>query len=371
MNRMLFFKRSPKKRSLCFLLLCLFCLSFSSVFSNTADYGLENKTGLAESRQLISNLENWLAGTMLGEHTLMYYFAITQPEFSEYVQVNGIEKIKIEFFWQHHSGNPVRLVATAEIDWLNDPINIENWATTIPDVDTGNGRYLLQITINEEECGQKVEAPLVDESVINEQLDAEEETESESPIALEYACGDVYSYDDLNTNALTFVNVGNILKVGGFPILVQTIDGGNGTFSGTGIIPLPFGKSVIQVAFNNVSVNEDSIIYDGEVYGVQDNPVNYPDFSVDTIPLNIGGDICLPPPPPPGYNSEGVDEVTGLDTWGFDPETGLHSETGTIYDPNGFDREGNHVSTGSTYNEAGCNREGFTEGGSPCDPSGT
>lgn len=177
---------------------------------------------------------------------------------------------------------------------------------------------------------------------------------------------DLEEQDLSNQVPLDELSIGDLVYINNFPIQVTEVSGSAGTFSGFGIIPLPFGQKAALVSFNNVSINEKYVITAGDVFvESSDVPSN---FEIPNEPLNIGGDICIPPPPPPGMNGDGVDPVTGLDPYGFDPVTGKHSN-GTSFDDNGFDINGNHKDTEGPYNEDGCNRDGVDENGEPCDPS--
>lgn len=186
------------------------------------------------------------------------------------------------------------------------------------------------------------------------------------PIELvDYECGD--DFDETppdGSTALASATVADLFFIHGFPILLTEVSGSDGTFSGEGIIPLPFNKQTVKVTFDNVSVNSNYKIYAGEVAAVSDELSNY-DFTMNAV--IEAGEICVEPPPAPGQNSEGIDEVTGLDEWGFD-ENGIHAGTGTQYDDYGFDANGNYMGTDSKFNPAGCSREGRDEDGNPCDP---
>ena len=215
--------------------------------------------------------------------------------------------------------------------------------------------------------------------------DALVEEEEEDPVISlpEFECGEEYvpvTVDE--TSVLADADTGDIFYITGFPILLTQVSGGNGTFSGAGIIPLPFGETTLSVSFSNVSVNANSQIYSGNVSGIPDDPNNYPELVTEII--SLGGAICIPPQQVEGFDENGIHSETGLpwDPRGFGPNGQYvkqppyegYSEGDPYdpnYDPNGFDSNGNHVDTETPYNPAGCNQLGLTEDGQECDPSGS
>ncbi|MEM6964310.1 MAG: hypothetical protein AAF573_06065 [Bacteroidota bacterium] len=341
--------------------LMIICLN--GVFANHDSKKDPKEKAKSESNAL-TGIEGWLQGQVLNGNTLVSYFIISQGEFLEYINTNQIFKISIEYFSEDKNGSDVQLLKTIVLEDFSAGFNVETWAGEVENADTSFYNYLAQVTLNDDFCGPKTVVEFIQEEI--------EEEEEVLPIELpEYECGESFTPETIsNQTPLASASSGSIFIIGGFPILVQTVSGSNGIFSGTGIVPLPFDKKVVQVEFNGISVNDQYQVYQGVVNAVAGDPANYPNFQVEYDPYNIGGEICQPPPPPPGYNSEGVNGVTGLDDWGFDPTTGLNSQTQTPFDQNGFDINGNHADTGTPYNNEGCNREGFTETGAPCDPSG-
>ena len=162
------------------------------------------------------------------------------------------------------------------------------------------------------------------------------------------------------------------LYVGGFPIEVDTlwlVNGQNGTWSGSGFIPLPFGQTLVKVEWNVVNITEDGLVC-GQVSGISDDSIYFPDLNPG--PVAFGGEICIPPPSSPGFDSNGIHNVTGLpwDENGFGPDGSYVKEppypgyqsgdpidtTGT-YDPWGFDANGIHWETQTTINPYGCTQE--------------
>ena len=337
------------------LVLSVICclVLFSSAFGNNLNKVLNT-----------SNLESWVHGQYIGNTSLMSFFDnVTQPEILEYCTSNSIENFTVSYFWQDSSTLEFTQVGSNTINDVFSGFDVSTWSHLIENANFLNGAYFFQIILNNTDCGELVLLPIVTEEI--------EEEEPNNPIELPvYNCGDVYSYEaNTNTTPLAAAASGDVFLIGGFPVLIETVSGSNGTFSGTGIIPLPFGKKVVSVSFNSVSVNDEFNVYAGSMIADSDSPGNYPDLSLSQEPLNIGGEICLPPPPTPGYDSDGVNDITGLNDWGFDPATGNHSN-GTPYDDNGFDLNGIHTSTGTIYNENDCTREGLDINGNPCDPTG-
>ena len=329
---------------------------------------LSETNKLAESGMdicaLVDDAESWLEGQLLGEGTLAMYFNTTQAEFIDFATAGSIEHLKVDLYWQPNTGSSIQLVQSGEIDNIYTGFNIGMWAMNIDNPDVINGSYQVRITINGVDCGALTALQIVEEEIIDE----EEEEEIELP---EYECGETYTYPpNTNTVGLSAAVSGEVFLIGGFPILLKTVSGGNGTFSGSGLIPLPFGNKVVKVNFSNVKVNTDREIYEGDVVAESDHPGNYPDFNIQPPPLEEGADICLALPPAPGYDDNGVNQNTGLNDWGFDPNTGINSETNGIYDRYGFDIYGNHEETQGPFNEQGCSREGLTIDGETCDPSG-
>jgi|GEM_PF-2800472 len=183
----------------------------------------------------------------------------------------------------------------------------------------------------------------------------------------DYTCGQDYVVPDIsNQTPLDKLNVGDLIFMSGMAIIVKSVSGSNGSYSGDGILANPFTQDNILVTFNGLSVNENYNAYTGTVDGVMGDPLDFPDFYVEPDTFNIGGDICLPPPPPPGYDEGGFDDVTGLNDRGFNAD-GFHPGTNSKYDPNGFDIDGNHKDTEGPYDEDGCDMYGYDENGVLCE----
>lgn len=178
------------------------------------------------------------------------------------------------------------------------------------------------------------------------------------------------------------VVAGDVITINSFPLLILNITSGvnSSGISGEGLIPLPYKDKQLFVDFSGIQVNIDGQAIAGTATGKNGPGISsFPNFNLP--PLYLGGDICIPPPTNTGLNGDGIDPATGLTGYGFDPDTGLHYLTGTEYDPNGYDADGNHKDTGEPWNEDGCSRDGvlyvqneeteeWEETDTPCDPTG-
>ncbi|AEE51865.1 hypothetical protein [Haliscomenobacter hydrossis] len=186
----------------------------------------------------------------------------------------------------------------------------------------------------------------------------------------DYNCGDSFTLPTINSStSKSSLSVGEQINVAGFVLGLTQVSGSNGSFSGEGVVQLPFGNKKVLVEFSNISVNDQGQVSAGAITAKVDETLIIPNN-----PITLGDDICKPVPPKNAKNADGSGE-TGFNEDGeytkqppyedyqpgdpYDPQ----------YDPNGFDAEGNYLGTDSKYNEAGCNQEGLDESGQPCDPS--
>jgi hypothetical protein len=243
--------------------------------------------------------------------------------------------------------------------------DVTSWSALIENTTTNNlsGQYSLTIILKN---GLSYNCDPVTLTLENESVtDPENHNSFEELPVLD--CNSDLPIPDISSNqAMAAINVGDIIFIQAFPILITFIENGStpANFSGKGILPIPFGSKNVLVEFNNLFVNENSAIKSGEVSVVSEG---IPENIQNPDPLIIGGDICIPPPPP--INTSGPD---GVDAFGFNPTTGLHTNE-TFWDDNGFDKDGNYKGTDppSKYNENGCNREGWSNASPPqkCDPT--
>lgn len=207
----------------------------------------------------------------------------------------------------------------------------------------------------------------------------------ETPTLPPFVCGNPYSYGNIScTPSLISPNDVTTITIGGFPIevhtLIKNVDAN--TWRGTGLAPLPFGnQSLVSVEWSNIKINANREVCQGEIIGVSDSPANYPDLNPG--PVAFGGQICVPAPSTPGFDSAGIHNVTGLpwDPNGFGPDgkyvkqppypgyqPGFPFDTTGQYDPNGFDVNGIHALTGTAFNPDGCGSDGVDSLGQICDP---
>jgi hypothetical protein len=86
----------------------------------------------------------------------------------------------------------------------------------------------------------------------------------------EFACGatpDVFGLE--NTTILPSLRKGDYIYVNDFDIRIDSIGGGNGVYSGTGIAEMPFLSLVkVRVRFSGITINTDYRMIDGQVFSV-------------------------------------------------------------------------------------------------------
>lgn len=203
-----------------------------------------------------------------------------------------------------------------------------------------------------------------------------------------HTCAQQFTYTNAGCwPALDSTTQVDTLWIGGFPIDVETNtyfwDGDILLWSGTGIVPLPFGQDKsVRVEWTNVQINAARKICYGKVTGISDAPQFQPNLNPGPIPF--GGEICVKPPSTPGFDANGIHSVTGLpwDENGFGPDgkyvkqppyAGYHAgapyDTTHTYNPNGFDVNGINAITHTKYNPAGCDANGLDSLKQPCNPN--
>lgn len=294
----------------------------------------------------VNNLENLLEGRVLG-NSFFINFNISQVEFNSLIEREVIDEITIDFFWKNNAGDTIVPVSSTVLENITILFDIENWSYEITPADTLNGYYMAQVALNEAACGPRVAIPIVQ--------DVYEEEPPPSDFEF-YECGDIVPEIVIDTEVLQKEDLGPLFFVGGFPIYLDSgVEGDNGVYSGTGIVPLPFKKQVVKVFFNNVKVDRKHQIYEGKVVAESDNPALYPNFKLSVDTFNIGGDICQEPPL----------DTLDIAQYGFDPVTGLLPD-GSKYNEQGYyvgkDENGNniilHEDTNTPYNTCGCDIDG-------------
>ncbi len=238
------------------------------------------------------------------------------------------------------------------------------WSELLENVVTEgfSGTYKIRFFYNTDDVYEcEAFSILLEEEEIEE--DDEDPVFEDLPI---YQCGDeVPEPDTSSVEPLETLSPGQIIHINKFPVLVLDPVGSNGVFSGSGVIPIPMGTQVAHVTFENIFINDEFQVKDGTISVVADDISNYPDFTINPDTLTIGGDICIEDFDP-SVDVDGDGGAGGLDPYGFDPETGFHSETDTIWDENGFLIDGTHKDTETPYDSLGCDRDKLDEFGNPC-----
>ncbi len=185
-----------------------------------------------------------------------------------------------------------------------------------------------------------------------------------------FECGDPATVSGpTNTEPLMTALVGSVFKVGEFDMVVTSIQGGNGTFSGTGAVLMPFLGFRINSRFTNIKVNELQEVIDGEVIALSDGVEGLidrwegdgdtdldgngngldigegtdgfagedvtVDGTIDTVYVNDGGDIVV-------VTEDGNTEIVDREV---DEETGEAEDDIRITDSDGnqiiIDKDGN------------------------------
>lgn len=217
-------------------------------------------------------------------------------------------------------------------------------------------------------CGQN-------ELIIEDETIPEEGEEYEIPGIPNLECGEGFDSPDGNsTSHLSKLKTGDKIYIHGFPIVVSEVTSSSFPFAGTAIVPIPFGENDLIIPFAGLSITQDSIVNFGQI-DLKASASQLGEINVLNVPiLSIGNNYCVPPEEVSfgaGEESEDENNEDGGNNTGTFDEDGTHSETGTIYDWNGFDVNGMHFS-GFPYNEWGCTAEGIVYGSDPtedCDPS--
>ncbi|MBX9851382.1 MAG: fibronectin type III domain-containing protein, partial [Cytophagaceae bacterium] len=98
---------------------------------------------------------------------------------------------------------------------------------------------------------------------------------------------------------LLVTSPGSVFRVGKFDMEVTEVMGGNGIFSGRGNIFVPYLFSTIKVQFQNIKVNENYEVFEGEVIALKTGLSLLSASDLATIAVeerrDSGLDICLPP----------------------------------------------------------------------------
>ncbi len=76
-----------------------------------------------------------------------------------------------------------------------------------------------------------------------------------APDNLNEHCGEPFEIPGLASGSLATAQVGDTFTIAGYPLVLTTVSGGSGTFSGTADVLLPWQGIVVNIPFTNVSVN--------------------------------------------------------------------------------------------------------------------
>jgi hypothetical protein len=114
-----------------------------------------------------------------------------------------------------------------------------------------NTLYEYQISAS---CGA-FESPLTEVATIR----------TNAPPAIAYSCGlpmETFNLDP--ANLIAALNVGDIVQAGDFDVELTRVSGGNGTFSGDGIVVVPYLNNVkVKTKFTDVMVNQQKRLVKG------------------------------------------------------------------------------------------------------------
>ncbi len=190
------------------------------------------------------------------------------------------------------------------------------------------------------------------------------------------SCGETFTTpEDSSIESLDELEVGHIIYLGGFPLVVTEVTKSKSPFSGKAMIPMPFGdQEALIVPLTDLEINKDFFVTQGNVH-IKATADQLQDINVVNVPvLSIGNNYCKPPEEVSTSSGTGTTNAPNNDSsndGGHFDNNGDHTGTGTPYDWNGFDVNGMHF-TGNPYNEWGCTAKGVVYGSDPeedCDPS--
>ena len=86
-------------------------------------------------------------------------------------------------------------------------------------------------------------------------------------------CGEAAEIEvPTNTRPLATAMVGDIFQVGQFEMIITSIRGGAGRFSGTGAVLVPYLGFRLNSTFTDLRVNENKEVIDGEVVALSEGP---------------------------------------------------------------------------------------------------
>jgi|GEM_PF-6297529 len=206
--------------------------------------------------------------------------------------------------------------------------------------------------------------------IIASEEEEPEDIDDSIPEIPDLDCGEEFdSPKDENTAELDNLKVGETIYMNGFPLIVSELTSEKSPFSGIAVVPMPFGDNkLLKVNFQNLGIRDNHVVHSGqiELKATGDQLAN---INVVNVPvLSVGDNYCKPPQTVDSGSGEPGDGDDTSSGGSFD-ENGNHTGTGTPYDWNGFDVNGNHY-TGYDHNEYGCKADGtHHQTGEECDPS--
>ena len=199
------------------------------------------------------------------------------------------------------------------------------------------------------------------------------EEDNEIPDIPTLECGEAFESPKNDSSVgLDKLEVGNMIYLNGFPMVVTEVESANKPFKGIAIVPMPFGDNqMLTIPFKDFEINEDYVVTVGTI-DLKASSEQLADIQLINVPtLTIGNNYCKDPETvSTNSNTNSSDDSNdGSNNGGTFNEDGTHSGTGTNYDWNGFDVNGNHF-TGYDHNEFGCKADGTHYlTGVECDPS--
>ncbi|MEL6922619.1 MAG: fibronectin type III domain-containing protein, partial [Bacteroidota bacterium] len=172
-----------------------------------------------------------------------------------------------------------------------------------------------------------------------------------------------------NRNPIASLAVGDIIKIaGGFEVQIKDLNG-DGLYFGEGAVMIPYLKEgLVHVVLDGIRVNTDKVVYEGSIKAKSQGLSS---IGKDSLSMTLGTDEICENYTQSNYDQYGFDAAgihfqTGTE---FDPngfkQDGTH-QNGTAFDNNGFDRNGNHKDTGTLYDLNGCDQNGLDRNGQPC-----
>jgi SprB repeat len=169
-------------------------------------------------------------------------------------------------------------------------------------------------------------------------------------VANPHQCGVPYQEPVKSQVLRQSLQADDVIWMYGFPVKIWDVTGGNGIFSGNGLLTLPFKQEAVKVTFADIRVNEDGKVIAGSMQAVRSaNGGNFKCRTLEKV------EYC------PTYTSrkdsianELKQAANGFKNclWQGKTPPGV-VDFDRKYDPYGFDCNGNHRNGGTT-NEFGC-----------------